>query len=195
MFINGIRSGQLCNDRVFELHDHGDEGHVILVKCKGAWVVSDNGYTKWSILTPPFKSTCCRAEKRFSEWLESIRKDIECTFGMLKQRFRMLKAGTRVHNINLIDNVFVTCCASHNRLLEIDGMDVPCENSVSCEHLDHDFHDFDDKEIPNAIHELCHDYGPLSGIDFFTTGTCNTFVHDNFITASNSDEEESEQSD
>ena len=66
---------------------------------------------------------------------------------------------------------------------------------MSCEHLDHNFHDFDDKEIPNAIHELCHDHGPLSGIDFFTTGTRNTFVHDDFITASNSDDEDSEQSD
>ena len=107
----------------------------------------------------------------------------------------MLKTGTRVQNVSLIDNIFKTCCALHNRLLEIDGMDVPWENGVSCDYLDQNFHDFDDKEIPNAIHELCQDYGPLPGIDFFTTGTCNTFVHDNFMTGRNSDDEGSEQSD
>ncbi len=30
-------------------------------------------------------------EVMVAEWLESMRKDIECTFGILKQRFRILK--------------------------------------------------------------------------------------------------------
>ena len=101
---------------------------------------------------PPFKLTCCRAEKRFSEWLESVRKDIECTFGILNQRFRILKTGIRVHSIALVDKIFKTCCALHNRLLEIDGMDVPWENGVSCNYVNQYFQAFDDKEINSKCH-------------------------------------------
>ncbi len=41
-----------------------------------------------------------------------MRKDVECTFGILKGRWRILKA----------DYIWLTCCALHNWLLDIDGM-------------------------------------------------------------------------
>ena len=31
------------------------------------------------------------AECRFSMWVESLRKDVECSFGILKKRFRCVK--------------------------------------------------------------------------------------------------------
>ena len=51
-----------------------------------------------------------------------MRKDVECTFGILKGRFRLLKAGVRLDGINAVDNVWFTCCALHNWLLDIDGL-------------------------------------------------------------------------
>ena len=62
-------------------------------------------------------------EVRFSEWIESIRKDIECFFGILKKRFTVLMTGVRTHSIKKCDEVFLTCCALHNRLLYLDGLD------------------------------------------------------------------------
>lgn len=37
--------------------------------------------------------TTSRMEIRFSAWLESLRKDVECTFGILKGQWRVLKTG------------------------------------------------------------------------------------------------------
>jgi hypothetical protein len=59
---------------------------------------------------------------RWSELMESMRKDVECTFGILKGQFRILKAGIRVHGVDSTDNIWMTCCAIHNMLLEIDGL-------------------------------------------------------------------------
>ena len=51
-----------------------------------------------------------------------MRKDAECTFGILKGRFRILKAEVRCHGIHIADNIWMTCYALHNMLLEVDGI-------------------------------------------------------------------------
>ena len=63
------------------------------------------------------KRTMYITEKRCLEWLDSMRMDVECTFGILKSRFRMLKAGIRVHGFNVVDDIYMTCCALHDMLL------------------------------------------------------------------------------
>ena len=45
-------------------------------------------------------------EIRWSKWLESMRKDIECTFGILKGRWRILKAGVRIRGVDGVDDVW-----------------------------------------------------------------------------------------
>ncbi len=59
-----------------------------------------------------------------------MRKDVECTFGILKGRFRVLKTGIRLHKIEAVDKIWLTCCALHNLLLEADGLDEGRENGV-----------------------------------------------------------------
>ena len=49
-------------------------------------------------------------------------KDVECTFGILKGRWRILKIGIRLHGVDACDNIWKTCCALHNMLLSIDGL-------------------------------------------------------------------------
>ncbi len=83
----------------------------------------DNGYLAHSTTVPPIKTTVKRSEIRFSAWLESMRKDVECTFGILKGRWQILKTGIRLFGVKAADEVFLTCCALHNWLLEIDGLD------------------------------------------------------------------------
>jgi hypothetical protein len=51
-----------------------------------------------------------------------MRKDVECTFGILKGRWRILKAEVCIHVVNSVDYIWLTCCALHNWLLDIDGM-------------------------------------------------------------------------
>ena len=82
----------------------------------------DNGYLKWSVTIPPHKNPEFQTEVRFSEWIESMRKDVECTFGILKGRWKCLKYGIRLHGIESCDKIWLTCCALHNMLLEVDGL-------------------------------------------------------------------------
>ena len=90
--------GTALNDVVFELYDHVDNrGNIVKQKYSGAWIIVDNGYLNWVTTVPPMKASCKQPEIRFSQWLESIRKDVECTVGIMKSRFRILKTGIRLH--------------------------------------------------------------------------------------------------
>jgi hypothetical protein len=59
-----------------------------------------------------------------------MRKDVECTFGILKGRWRILKTGVRIQGTAGCDAIWKTCCALHNWLLEADGLDSNWENGV-----------------------------------------------------------------
>ena len=58
----------------------------------------------------------------WSEWLESIRKDVECCFGILKTRFRILLDSLKYHKEKDITAIFKTCCILHNMLLRSDQL-------------------------------------------------------------------------
>ena len=93
-FITQIRSaGSTLQDNIFELLARGRGGEVITVKYEGVYVIVDNGYLNWSCTVPPFTVTSNVDEIRWSKWLESMCKDFECTFGILKGRWQILKAG------------------------------------------------------------------------------------------------------
>ena len=46
----------------------------------------DNGYLSWSVTVPPMKAPSSVDEILWSKYLESMRKDVECCFGILKGR-------------------------------------------------------------------------------------------------------------
>ena len=127
----------------FELYERTEDGTVVSVKYKGAWLLVDNGYLNWSCTVPPMKTSTSIPEIRFSEWLESLRKDVECTFGILKGRFRVLKAGIRLHGIEACDNLWCTCCALHNMFLQYDGNDEDVWAS--------DWGDFTEEDLDNVV--------------------------------------------
>jgi hypothetical protein len=63
------------------------------------------------------------SETKWSGLIESLRKDVECLFGILKKRFMFLKHAVRFHNIEPISDIFRTCCILHNMLLGHDEYD------------------------------------------------------------------------
>jgi hypothetical protein len=75
-FICDIKAGLILDDYEFELLEKQGE-HVVPVQYKGIWLVVDNGYHNWSITVPPFSNLMNYDEIRWSEWLESMRKDVE----------------------------------------------------------------------------------------------------------------------
>ena len=109
-------------DNIFELMEYDSDGKVQCAKYQGAWLVVDNGYLSWPTTIPPMTQSVLIDDTRWSEWMESMRKDVECTFRILKGRFRILKAGIRVKGVDAADKIWMTCCAIHNMLLEIDGL-------------------------------------------------------------------------
>ena len=126
-----MKDGCFDGDFTFELYDYDEEtNEVIKVAYTGCYVIVDNGYLKWSVTVPPMKHTNFRNEICFSEWIESMRKDVECTFGILKGRWRILRYGIKLWGIQNTDKVWLTCCALHNWLLEIDGLAEGWENGV-----------------------------------------------------------------
>ena len=54
----------------------------------------------------------------WSEWMESVRKDVECTFGILKARFRILRVGIECHSMEEVDSIFKASCILHNMILK-----------------------------------------------------------------------------
>jgi Plant transposon protein len=71
----------------------------------------------------PLKDPIMHKELRWSKWVESMQKYVECTLGILKCRFRVLKTGVRVHCLEAADNLWCTCCALQNMFLNADGLD------------------------------------------------------------------------
>ncbi len=118
-FMTALRTagGQLDCARDFKYSLFDSSGR--LVQHKGAYILVDNGYHKWAELMNPISHPNSIEEKRWSANLESFRKDVECTFGILKGRFRVLKTGIRLQSMASVVRVWKTCCALHNMLLEV----------------------------------------------------------------------------
>ena len=130
-FLEDIKTGKSLADTEFELFEHTSDGTIVKVTYRGPWILVDNRYLEWSITIPPFKYCGDRKDMRWSQWMESMRKDVECTFGILKKRFTILSKGVQAKDIGNADKVWKTCCALHNMLLEVDGHDEMWKDKVS----------------------------------------------------------------
>jgi hypothetical protein len=88
----------------------------------GVYLICDGEYHRWPCLISPVKAGVPGgAVMKWSSKVESVSKDIEGVFGILKARFRFLKNFNSLKHHASIDNAFVTCCVMHKMLLESDG--------------------------------------------------------------------------
>jgi hypothetical protein len=129
-FIMGICESTILCDNTFELLSRDDDGNIRKVTYSGVYILVDNGYLDWSCTVPPMTMTNKISKIRWSKWVESMRKNVECTFGILKGRFWILKTGIRLLGVMKVDDVWKTCCALHNWLLDIDDISAVWENGV-----------------------------------------------------------------
>ena len=84
------------------------------------YVICDNRYHRWCQLMCPFKTTSKAHLALWSKLLDSVRKDVERTFGAMKKRFRILKVSLLFRDAADVQNIFLTCCVLHNMLLNYD---------------------------------------------------------------------------
>ena len=67
---------------------YDEDGNVCVET--GTYLICDNGYLCWPTTICPYmrsESAGTRLEDLFSTNLESVRKDVECVFGILKSRW------------------------------------------------------------------------------------------------------------
>ena len=152
-FVQKVHNDRFDTSHTFTLKDFDSHGNIIEVKYSGCYLLVDNGYLTWSCTVPPLIECNRRSEARFSEWLESLRKDVECTFGIIKCRWRVLKTGIRLHGLLNIDRIWLTCLALHNALLDVDGLNEKWRDGVRSDYQT----DNNDKHLPFAIRRLVSD--------------------------------------
>jgi hypothetical protein len=85
---------------------------------KGIYFICDGGYLRWPTLICPYASESSLGRKGyFNSNLESIRKDVECTFGILKKRWRILDYGFNYYCMKDCEKIFTVCFNSGDGLL------------------------------------------------------------------------------
>ena len=152
----GINKGNYKDDYQFKLLEYNKDNNVIEVEYAGAWFIVDNGYLSWSCTVPPLKNPLSYKFVRFSKWLESMRKDVKCTFGIMKGRFPMLRTGIRLRSLKKVDQIWKTCCALHNLLLFVDGLDDNWEDGVKSS-WEKQYERDKNKKLPFALYRLNRD--------------------------------------
>ena len=83
----------------------------------------DGDYCRWPQPLDGYKSSLDNDEMLYQDHLASVRKDVECAFGILKKRFRMLRLPFLVRDGIDIEKIFKTCMIIHNMLPVEDGLD------------------------------------------------------------------------
>jgi hypothetical protein len=110
-----VKLNRLFRDAMWSYYNH--EGKVRLIR--GMYLICDNLYLRWPTTICPFTRTKkSMPEGYFSTNLESVRKDMECTFGIIKKRWQVLNNGFYHHDIIICEKIFVTCCCMNNYMLD-----------------------------------------------------------------------------
>jgi hypothetical protein len=88
----------------------------------GFHFLSDGGYPKVKYLICPFKWPEVGIDRqKWTSHLESIRKNIERTFGSIKQRFGCLVNPITLQDAHHLEQMFNGCCVLHNIILDYNG--------------------------------------------------------------------------
>ncbi len=75
----------ILNDNIFDLLSYGQAGETQTTTYNSVYIIVDNGHLNWSCTIPLMHITNNIINKiRWLQYLESIWKDVECTFGILK---------------------------------------------------------------------------------------------------------------
>jgi Plant transposon protein len=132
-FLKSVKDERILDDMRFSLFERSVDGSIVEKNYLGCWIMCNIGYLNWSCLVSPIKDPIEFKEKLWSEWLESMQKDFECTFGIMKGLFGILKTGIKLHKIKSVDELWCTCCALHNIFLDDDGLNDAWEQGAQSE--------------------------------------------------------------
>jgi hypothetical protein len=89
---------------------------------KGLHSLCDGGYHRWVTTICGYKHPEDYTMKAWSKLCESTRKDVECVFGILKKRFRVLTCPFLDYETATIDITVRTCAILHNMITKDSGI-------------------------------------------------------------------------
>ena len=116
--LHDLRAQKIHPEIVYYLYD----SQGARIPHTGVYALVDNGYLQWRCLQAPLKHAAGDDGALWSKRLESVRKGVECTFGILKRRFRILRQAFQLRDPEAINDIFTSCCALHNMLLQYDRL-------------------------------------------------------------------------
>ncbi|KAF5451832.1 hypothetical protein F2P56_026897 [Juglans regia] len=82
------------------------------------YYLADGIYPKWPTFVKTIPSPQGNKKKNFATAQESARKDVERAFGVLQQRFAIVRGPSRLFKVNDLTNIMKTCVILHNMIIE-----------------------------------------------------------------------------
>ncbi|XP_042962638.1 uncharacterized protein LOC122296908 [Carya illinoinensis] len=99
------------------------------------YYLADGIYPKWRTFVKTIPSPRGNKKKNFVKAQESARKDVERAFGVLQQRFAIIRGPSRMFKVKELTNIMKTCVILHNMIIEDEREDSECLN-IEYEQLD-----------------------------------------------------------
>ncbi|XP_042964635.1 uncharacterized protein LOC122298854 [Carya illinoinensis] len=88
----------------------------------------DGIYPKWRTFVKTIPTPRGNKKKNFVKAQESARKDVERAFGVLQQRFAIIRGPSRMFKVKELTNIMKTCVILHNMIIEDERDDSECLN-------------------------------------------------------------------
>ena len=147
-FYNEVMNTELYRDYEFVLMTNRHSTN----KIRGCYLLCDGGYGNARNLISGL--LCVRPNSREARWTHrvgSVRKDVECAFGLLKKRFRILIRRIERRNAGDVELIFKVSCLLHNWILRERRVQPGSGESYMME-LENDIRmdDGDDLRVTNA---------------------------------------------
>ncbi|XP_076942235.1 uncharacterized protein LOC143612049 [Bidens hawaiensis] len=101
------------------------------------YYLADGIYPKWQTFVLTIPAPRGNKHKHFAKAQESVRKDVERAFGVLQQRFAIIRGPSRMFKVSVLTNIMKACVILHNMIIE-DERDDGDDLNMEYDQLDDD---------------------------------------------------------
>ncbi|KAK9068016.1 hypothetical protein SSX86_012127 [Deinandra increscens subsp. villosa] len=109
------------------------------------YYLADGIYPKWRTFVKTIPSPRGNKNKHFAKAQEFARKDVERAFGVLQQRFAIIRGPSRMFKVEVLTNIMKACIILHNMIIEDER-----------DNIDDD--DFEYDQVDDVLPELSRDH-------------------------------------